>query len=222
MDSVLVVIGFTSYKNYCRHLHPKIFDSLTYKNKELAFIDEKSYPRLLRYPTGEEICAAQRQIGIEIAREKGYDWIFQLDIDAEPPVDIIERMLEVDYPLVGGLLAARGNSWQLIGHNYKDRQKLERVWLKPEEVDRNQVVDGISGGTLLIRSNIFCRVDLTGYVGPSTIPLRFTADDEFYQIKVYNSFKLKPKVCSSARSWHYSDDGRAYRVWGEVKQWREY
>ena len=91
MDSVLVVIGFTSYKNYCRHLHPKIFDSLTYKNKELAFIDEKSYPRLLRYPTGEEICAAQRQIGIEIAREKGYDWIFQLDIDAEPPVDIRRR-----------------------------------------------------------------------------------------------------------------------------------
>jgi len=222
MDSVLVVIGYTGYKSYCRNMYPKIYESLTYKNKAVAFIDEKTYPELLRFPTGEEICARQRQIGIETAREKNFEWILQLDLDCEPPVDIIEQMLSVEYPLVGGLLAARGNAWQLIGHNYKDRQKLERVWLRPEDVDNNQVVDGISGGTLLIRSNVFSRVDLSNYHGPNTIPLRYTADDEFYQIKVFNSLKLRPKVCSSVRSWHYSDDGRAYRVWGEVKQWRKY
>ena len=38
----------------------------------------------------------------------------------------------------------------------------------------------------------------------------------------FNSLKLRPKVCSSVKSWHYNDDGRAYRVWGEVKQWRAF
>ena len=222
MDSVLVVIGYTPYKNYCRFMYPKIYDSLTYKNKSVAFIDERTYPALLRCSSGEQVCADQRQIGIEIAKRENYDWILQLDLDAEPPVDIIEKMLEVDYPLVGGLLAARGNAWQVIGHNYGVRKDLNRIWLKPEDVDKNQIVDGISGGTLLIRSNVFSRVDLSSYQGPSTIPLRYTADDEFYQIKVYNSLKLRPKVCSSVRSWHYNDDGRAYRVWGEVKQWRAF
>lgn len=222
MDSVLVVIGYTGYKSYCRHLYPKFYNSLTYENKQVAFIDEKSYPELLRYPTGEQVCAAVRQIGIDIAKRANYDWIFQMDLDSEPEPDTIQKLLAVNHPLVGGLLAARGNAWQVIGHTYKDRQSLERIWLKKEEMVNNPYVDGISGGALLIARGVFHRVDYSNYQGPNTIPLRFTADDEFYQIKIYNSLKLKPKVATDCRIWHYNDDGRAYRVWGEVKQWREF
>jgi hypothetical protein len=222
MDSVLVVIVYTHHKQYCRFLYPKNYQLLNYENKECAFIDEKDYPELQRQPTGEQRAACGRQIGIEIAREKNPDWLFFMDLDVEPEPDAIQKMLAVNHPLVGGMHAARGDAWHLIGHNYVDRKNLERVWLKRSEMVNNPEVDGISGGHLLVARGIYHRVDYTGYVGPNTIPLRFTADDEFLEIKIFNSVKIRPKVATDCRCWHYSDDGRAYRVWGEVKQWREF
>lgn len=222
MDSVLVVQVFTHHKQYCRSLYPKIFNSLTYKNKHPLFIDEKNYPELGRQLTGEQRAAWGRNKGLEHAQRLNVDWVFFLDLDTEPDFDCIEKMLALNYPLVGGLHAARGNPWQSIGHNYKDRKSLERIWLNKSDLQNNPKVDGISGGMLLIAKGIFHRVDYEGYIGPGTIPGRFTADDEYLEIKIYNSLKIRPKVASNCRSWHYSEDGRAYRLWGEVKQWRPY
>jgi len=220
--SVLVAVVFTHHKQYCRWMWPKFFETLTYGNKYGAFIDEKKYPELGRQPTGEQRAACGRQIAVELARKGNYDWLFMLDLDTEPDPDCIEKMLALEYPLVGGLHAARGNAWQSIGHNYKDRKSLERIWLTENDLKGNPVVDGISGGMLLVAKGIFHRVDYSGYQGPHTIPLRFTADDEFYEIKIFNNLKIRPKVASNCKSWHYGDDGRAYRLWGEVKQWRPY
>ena len=222
MDKVLVAIVYTHYKKYCRFLYPKIFDLLTWKNKEIAFIDEKQYPQILTQPTGEQRAAMGRQIGIDIARKKNPDWLFFLDIDNEPEPDAIEKMLKVEHPLVGGLHAARGDSYHVIGHNYSNRKELNRVFLRRSDLTGYPEVDGISGGYLLVARGIFHRVDYSGYKGPFTIPGRFTADDEYLEIKIFNSLKIRPKVATDCRSWHYSDDGRAYRVWGEVKQWRTY
>ena len=222
MDSVLVVIVYTHHKEYCRFLYPKNYQVLDYENKECAFIDEKHYPELARQPTGEQRAATGRQIGIELAREKNPDWVFFMDLDVEPEPDAIQKMLVVNHSLVGGLHAARGDANHLIGHNYKDRKSLERLWLKKEDMVGTPTVDGISGGHLFVARGIYDRVDYSGYVGPSTIPLRFTADDEYLQLQIYKSLKIRPKVATDVRCWHYSDDGRAYRVWGEVKQWREF
>jgi len=222
MDSVLVVIVYTHHKNYARFLFPKIYDLLTYKNKGYVFISEKNYPELLRLNTGEERAAYGRNIGIQMGRKENVDYILFLDIDTEPEPDTIEKLLAVKYPLVGAMHAARGNSWHLIGHNYTNRKSKNRIWLKKSEMVGFPDVDGISGGVLLVQKGIFNRVDYKGYIGPDTIPLRYTADDEYLQIKIYESLKIRPKAATNCRSWHYSDDGRAYRVWGEVKQWREY
>lgn len=222
MDSVLVVIVYTHHKEYCRFLYPKNYQVLEYPNKECAFIDERNYPELARQPTGEQRAAWGRQIGIDIAREKNPDWIFYLDLDVEPEPDAIEKLLAVKHSLVGGLHAARGDANHLIGHNYKDRKSLERIWLKKENMVGTPTVDGISGGHLLVARGIYDRVDYSGYIGPSTIPQRYTADDEYLEIKIFDSLKIRPKVATNCRCWHYSDDGRAYRVWGEVKQWREF
>ena len=222
MDSVLVVIVYTHHKEYCRSMYPKIYNILDYKNKDIAFIDEKFYPELTREPTGEQRAARGRQIGIDIARKKDVDWLFFLDLDTEPEPDAIQKMLKVKHGLVGGLHTARGNPWHLIGHNYKDRKSLERIWLKKEDMKGTPTVDGISGGHLLVARGIYQRVDYSGYIGPGTIPLRHTADDEYLELKIYDSLKIRPKVAIDCRSWHHSDDGRAYRVWGEVKQWRKF
>ena len=222
MDSVLVVIVFTAHKQYCRFLFPKIYQMLTYENKQCYFVTEKECPELGRQPTGEQRAAAGRQAGIKKAIEEDFDWVFFLDADTAPDPDIIEKLLSVKYALVGGMHAARGNPWHCIGHNYKRRKTLERVWLRKEELKGTPEVDGISGGTLLIAKGVFHRVDYSGYVGPATIPNRYTADDEYLLIKIFESLKLRPKVATNAFSWHHSDDGRAYQLWGKVKQWREF
>jgi len=222
MDSVLVVIVYTHHKQYSRFLYPKNYKILNYKNKDVAFIDEQHYPELTRKSTGEERAACGRQIGIDIAREKDPDWIFFLDLDTEPEPNAIQKMLKVNHGLVGGLHAARGNPWHLIGHNYEDRKSLKRIWLKREDMKGTPTVDGISGGHLLVARGIYHRVDYSGYIGPGTIPLRHTADDEYLQLKIYESMKIRPKVATDCKCWHYSDDGRAYRLWGDVKQWKAF
>ena len=222
MDSVLVVYVYTEYNKYCRFLYPKTFHSLTYKNKTALMVDEDRYPILKEQPTGEQVASTGRQIGIDEAKKRGFDWVFFLDLDTVPDPDCIEKLLAVKHPLVGGLHCARGNAWQIIGHNYKNRKSLERKWLKMSDVDKNQYVDGISGGTLLIAKGIFSRVDYTGYKGPGTIEGRHTADDEYLQIKVFNSMKIRPKACFDCRSWHYHSDGRAFKLFGKVKVWRAY
>jgi len=222
MDKVLVVQVYTHHKEYCRWMYPKFANTLTYKNKTIVLVDERQYPELNRCATGEERAALGRQIGIEIARKGDYDWLFMMDLDVEPDPDIIEKMLACNYPLVGGMHAARGNANMAIGHNYNNHNDKERSYLTRGQLVGTPEVDGISGGILLVARGIFMRVDYTGYIGPNTIPLRYTADDEYLLIKIYESLKIRPVVATNAKSWHYSDDGRAYRLWSEVKQWKKY
>ena len=222
LDSVMIVQVYTHHKQYCRHLFPKMALSLTYPNTNIFFVDEKNYPALTRCETGEERAAMGRQIGIERARELDPDWLFFMDLDVEPDPDMIQKLLKVKHPVVGAMHAARGNANHCIGHNYKNRKTMERVWLKRGELHGTPEVDGISGGTLMIARGVYKRVDYTGYMGPFTIPNRYTADDEYLLIKIYESLKIRPKVATDAFSWHYSDDGRAYKLWGKVKQWREF
>ena len=85
MDKVLVVQVYTHHKQYCRWMYPKFYNSLTYKNKSIAFIDEQKYPELMRKQTGEERAALGRQYGIEAARKGDFDWVFFLDL-IEPHV----------------------------------------------------------------------------------------------------------------------------------------
>jgi hypothetical protein len=211
MDKILVVQACTHEKEYCRSMYPKFADNLTYENKDLIFIDEK------RHPFSE-----LKQLGIEEARRGNYDWLLFLDLDTEPDPDIIEKMLACEAPLVGAMHAELGNANKCIGHNYKDRKSLERLWLTKAQLMGMPEVDCVSGGILLIAKGIYMRVDYSGYTGANTIPGRYTTEDEYLLIKIYNSLKIRPVVATNARSWHYSDDGRAYRLWGEVKQWKKY
>jgi hypothetical protein len=218
VDRVLVVIVYTDFKYYCRPLVPRIFDDLTYSNKELLFVSEKNFPGLSNYSSGEMIAAMGRDFGIRYAREKGFDWVFQSDVDTIQPDDVLERLLEVSYPLVGGAHACRGDSTNIIGHIYTDEQNLIRAPLKHLSGFGVAQVGGVSGGCLLIHKSIFGKVDYSGYQGPNTIPMRFTGDDEFFQIKVLRQLGIRPKINLAVRPWHLSTDGFAYRWFGDKKK----
>ena len=220
MDNVLVGVVYTPYKKYARHLYPANVDCLTYLRKKALLVTDQEVDGLSKLPTGELIAARGRDYIISYARQFNYDSILFLDIDTVPDPDAIEKMLEVNHPLVGCLHAARGNANQVIGHNYTSRDTLERVSLRREALVNTPIVDGISGGMLLVKKSVFLKVDYSGYQGPHTIPLRFTADDEFLQIKIFKQLKILPKVRDDLKSWHYSDNGRAYKCWGKIKIWK--
>jgi glycosyltransferase involved in cell wall biosynthesis len=219
LPSVLVVIIYTDYKSYCKKLMPQIFDMLTYKNKTLLYVTPENCPELRTATTGEEVCSIGRNFGYKYATKHNFDYVFQLDHDCEPEPDALQRLTSTSRPLVGGLLAHRGNPWEVIGHRYSDRNLLTRVPLRRNELQGVVEVDGASGGYLLIARSIFSKVNLDDYTGPDIIPYRHTAEDEYYQIKIYNKLGIRPSLLANLKSWHYDADGFKYRNFGETKQW---
>ena len=220
MDSVLVVTVATEFNKSFRFLYPKIFNSLTYKNKLAAFIDEQDYLQLRDLPTGEQRAAAGRDIGIALAIKKNVDWILFLDLDIEPDVDIIEKMLAVKHPIVGSLNAFKHDSWRIMGHNYKNRKTLVKQWLKRSDVDKNQYVHCVSDKILLVARGIYNKVDYSDYKGPNFLPNYYMTSGEYYQNRLFEKMKILPKVCSNAFSWHYNEDGTALKLFGKTKIWK--
>jgi len=220
MKKVLVCIGYTDIKHWCRPLVPRIYEDLTYKNKELLFVTKENCVGLDKLHSGEEIAATIRNMGIREARKGDFDYIFFCDVDTIPDVDIIEKLIETGKPMVGGAHAARGNAELLIGHYYRNYRQKERIPLNFRGVPGTHEVEGISGGLLLVHRSIFKEIDYSGYKGPDTIPGRFTADDEFYQIKTYERLKIKPWVCLDTGGYHLHDDGFAYRYYGKKESYK--
>lgn len=217
LPSVLVGIIYTDYKKYCRALFPGIYDRLTYPNKELFFVSSENCRTLEKQKCGELVCSVGRQRIIEEARRRGSDYIYFLDIDLVPDKDSIEKLLSCNAPLVGGLVCARGNQNAIIGHFYEPSDSLNRVPIySPDDVGVFSV-GGTSGASLLVARSIFKTVDYTGYLGPATIPNRFTADDEYIQIKIKNSLGISPILNMDCQSWHLNNDLMSYQYRGKVK-----
>ena len=207
-------------KSYCEFLFSRNYKILSYANKELIFITPFNCPALRDCTSGELVCGVGSQAGIEIARERGFDYVFFLDYDCLPDPHIIERLLALNVPLAGGMLCARGNENKVIGHNYIDRENLVRRDLTPEELTEPCFVDGISGGLLLIARSIFEKVDLSGYTNPAAIPGSWICDDEFLQLAIYDRLGIKPMVDPEAKACHYCEDGYYYRTWGIKHKWK--
>jgi len=183
-------------------------------------VTDRFYPELLSCPTGEQVCADGRNYGILRARRGGFDYVLFLDHDLDVDPDIIQKLLAVHHPVACAPVAARGDAWALIGHNYKNRATLEREPLLKVDSKPVWTVDGASGAAELIARRVFEAVDLSDYRGPDTIPGRFTADDEFLQIEIFKKFGIKPKIRMDIKTWHYDSNGYKYQVWGNVERWR--
>lgn len=213
--SVLVVIVRAGPKTYCYDFFPRFAEKLNYPNKKILLVDDVICPELKDETVGELIAAKGREFGIKYAREKNFDYVYFQDLDLEPDPSLLISLTDLNYPLVGSLVAARGNPHLIIGHNYKDRKTLERRTLYYPDLKDGDFVGGIGSCSLLIHKTIYKVVGHEGYFGPDTIPGRFTADDEYLQINIYNKLKIKPRIILNPRSWHYDSDGYKYRILGE-------
>lgn len=218
---VLIVIVRYGPKTYCWDFFPEFVNKITYENKEILLVDEKNCKELQGDNLGETICSKGRNYGIHYARKKGFDYIFDLDLDLEPESDCIDKMLSLNYPLVGGLVAARGNAYQIIGHSYKNEITWEREPLYYPDLKTGDEVDGISGAALLVGKELFMKYDYSEYTGPDTIRGRFTADDEFFQMKIREGLHIRPKIIKELNWWHYNDDGYKYQLLGKKQRYEQ-
>ena len=142
-------------------------------------------------------------------------------MDLEPDADLLSKLVQSGHSLVGPAVAARGNPFLIIGHNYENDHSLERVPLYYPDLKDGDIVGGIGGCSLLVHRDIFSKVDFSGYNGVNAIPGRFTCDDEYFQIKVWEALKIRPRVLVSAGGWHYHSDGYGYRLLGQKRLWTE-
>jgi len=215
----LAVVVLTSFERSFAPFWPKFFDNLDYKNKSLALLDETFYPQISRQATFEGKIAAGRQIGIEMARRGGFEFVLFLGARIEPPPKAIETLLSAKAAIAGGVISDPANSARALVWNYENRQNLKPVFIRKNILFSNPTVDYLSGDCLLCVLPVFDRVNFSDYIGPISIPGRWTPADEFFLLKIYQSFGILPKVASSCRPWRYDSDGRAYRFYNEVKQW---
>lgn len=217
--TVLVAIIRAGPKNWAFGFYPKFATIDHYTNKQILLIDETNYPDIAKPPLGELICAKGRNFAVQYARKHNFDYIYFQDLDLEPSENMIETLLASGSPLIGSLVAARGNANQIIGHSYKNRETLERVPLYLPELQQYQEVDGIGGCSLLVHRSIFSEVDYSGYTGPDTFKGRFTADDEYFQLKVYEKLKIRPCIEITQKAWHYDSNGYRYQLLGKKEKY---
>lgn len=216
---VLVPIVRSGPKKFAYDFYPRFAQKLNYPDKEILLIDESNCPKLKGLEVGELIAATGRQFAIEYARKNNFDKVYFQDLDLEPDPNLLTDLVNTKEPLVGSLVAARGNANLIIGHNYNNWDEMYRLPLYYPGLKDGDIVDGIGGCSLLVDRLIFIQVDYTGYTGPDTISGRYTADDEYLLIQIYKKLKIRSKIITKPRSWHYHDDGFKYRILGEKKKW---
>ena len=216
---VLIVVVRAGPKSYAFDFHPHFAMELNCPNSKILLVDEKNCKELRGETIGELIAAKGRHFGIEFARKHDFDYIYFLDLDLKPDPSLLNALLSLNYPLAGSLTAARGDSYLIIGHNNEEKPDYIRKPLYYPDLKDGDMVDGIGGCSLLVNKVIFRTVDYTGYVGPNTIPNRFTADDEYFQIKIWEKLGIKPKIIKSVGGWHYNDDGYRYRLLGKKEKY---
>lgn len=218
--SVLVVMGYTDFKYYCRPLFPKNYESLTYKNKAICWVDEDTHPDLGKNRTGDVICAEIRRHGIKEAIKTGMEWVYFMDLDSIPEPDTLEKLLSINHPFVGGAVACRGDATNIIGHKYGSWEKRDRLPLNKVTGSGVIEVDGISGASMLVHKSIFNKVLYDGYTGLNVFPGSNTCDDEYYCIRVRQETGITPKMHLGVNPWHLHTDGFGYKWFGNKKEFK--
>lgn len=213
--SVLVVIVRAGPKTYAYDFYPKFAEKLTYKNKTILLVDENNCPDLKDETVGEMIAYYGRKYGLLEAIRGNFDYVYFQDLDVEPDADLLDKLVDSGHKFVGSLVAARGDPFKIIGHNYINRQDMTRQPLYYPDLVDGQEVDGLGSCSLLIHKSIFSKLDYSGYFGPDTYLGRFCADDEYLCRCIYSQFNIKPRILLGDCTWHYNSDGYKYRLMGK-------
>lgn len=110
-----------------------------------------------------------RNMAIEAAMALGASHLFQVDADVIVPRDSIERLLELDRPIVGGLVPGRGC------HSHVHYVSARHRYIAPNLIE----ADHGTAGFMLIRRDVFERLRYRH--GPSSVyPGVYLSEDPAY------------------------------------------
>lgn len=177
---VLVGIPTSFHKEYCLQEFIEGIKSLTYKNKEIIFVDnskddnyikkikEKGFNAIKDSYSDSPVqrISASRNKVIERALKENFDYVFFLDQDTIPPEDAIERFLNHNKKVLCGICFSRkaGPRKNYTPNVYKvipsDKELPDMRELTHEEIFSNKLHEIIScgGACIFVHKDVFKKI----------------------------------------------------------------
>ena len=117
LPKILVGCPTHEVKSYCLGLYAKAVKSLTYKNFDIALVDNsptEDYAKRINsfglkvikglyFDTAAERIITSRNILRDYALQNNYDYLLSLEQDNLPPPDVIERLLAHNKKIIAGV-----------------------------------------------------------------------------------------------------------------------
>jgi|SRR3989344_105814 len=179
---ILVGIPTSFHKEYCLKEFSKGIKELTYKEKEVLFVDnskDDNYLKKIRnlgfqaikgpyFDAPVKRISASRNVLINTAIKENFDYILFLDQDTIPPKDSIERFLKGNKPIICGIVFSRAKSPDgkpaYTPNVYKiipaDKELPDMVELSPGEIASNKLLRVVScgGACIFVSKEVFTKV----------------------------------------------------------------
>lgn len=177
-----ILIGCPTYDGHahCIQRFIESLKNLSYKNFDVLFVDnslQDSYAKLisdagyevLRNPaSGERIVNIinNRNLVIQRALEKKYDYLFFVDTDILLPVGAIEKLLAVDQPVVSGVYLGGlkiGNDVKIapVLYDFSEREDYVKLFPMNDVLDDLVLAVAACGfGCCLVRADVLEKVKL--------------------------------------------------------------
>ncbi len=179
---ILIGIPTSFHKEYCLNKFSEGIKELTFKEKEILFVDnskDNDYIKKIKsldfqaikgpyFDSPIQRISASRNIIIDKAIKENFDYILFLDQDTIPPKDSIERFLKGNKPIICGVVFSRAKSLNgkpaYTPNVYKvipsDKELPDMIELSPEEIASNKLLRVVScGGACIFASRkVFTKI----------------------------------------------------------------
>jgi len=180
MDEPRVLVAAPTYrgKDYIFHQWYKIITNLSYKNYDWLVVDNskgtsyqsklrrQGYKKIIHLPrdtTSRRSIAHSTEYIRQYALDNGYDYIMMIETDIIVPVDIIQRLLNKNKDIIGGVYEVGVKGSTDAPRRICIQQPYQDNLLEFVEVEEGykmlgqgiQQVGGMGLGCVLIKKNIF-------------------------------------------------------------------
>jgi hypothetical protein len=128
------------------------------------------------------LIADQRVNLAKTAVKQGADWTLWLDTDMRFPVDVLDRLLAHERPIVGCNYSMRTFPPEPTASNFHEGEWV-KVYTKPDSTGLEQV-DLIGFGVALVKTEVFQKLeDPWFHLGYSSVNHKFIGEDIYFCIK---------------------------------------
>ena len=181
---VLVGVTASFHKEYCLEPFLKGFNSLTYENKDVLFVENSQHDNYFNklkslglnvikgpyFKSPIKSISTSRNILIDKALNENYDYFFSLDQDTIPPKDAIERLISHNKQVTCGVCFSRTiidgkvilapDVYKIVPNTENKEEFPSMKWPTEEEIRSNKLIQVVScgAGCLLLHKNVIKKI----------------------------------------------------------------